>query len=47
MLQVCFHFNLYRYSTASEAGQLQLNVFEPLIIYNLLQSMVGTAHPWL
>jgi aspartate ammonia-lyase len=24
---------------ASEAGQLQLNVFEPLIIYNLLQSM--------
>ena len=39
--QVCFQVvgHDVAITMASEAGQLQLNVFEPLIIYNLLQSM--------
>lgn len=39
--QVCFQVigHDVAITMASEAGQLQLNVFEPLIVYNLLQSM--------
>jgi aspartate ammonia-lyase len=39
--QVCFQVigHDVAITMASEAGQLQLNVFEPIIIYNLLQSM--------
>jgi len=46
--QVCFQVigHDVAVTMAAEAGQLQLNVFEPIIIYNLLQSMVWPRyHP--
>ena len=41
MNQVCFQVigTDATIAAASEAGQLQLNVFEPVIVYNLLNNM--------
>ena len=41
MNQVCFQVTGTdaTIAAASEAGQLQLNVFEPVIVYNLLNNM--------
>ena len=41
MNQVCFQVigTDHTIASASEAAQLQLNVFEPIIIYNLLNNM--------
>jgi len=44
--QVAFHVigSDVTISMASEAGQLQLNVFEPIIVYNLFQSISMLGH---